>query len=130
LKQLDVISWFNCHLTDDRAATVENLRANVAHIIGGAPANVLQTIGLDLERIAEIKQVYVQGGPELAAPLVTSEEIDLLTIVGSAEECAARMSTLVAAGVKQIGVLLSQPTIVEQQDFLERFAAQVIPRLR
>jgi 5,10-methylenetetrahydromethanopterin reductase len=129
-KQLDVISWFSCHLTDNRAATARNLRANVAHIIGGAPAEVLETIGLEPGRIAEIKQVYAQGGPEGAAPLLTLEEIDLLAMVGTPDECALRMRTLVDAGVKQIGILLSQSTVAEQEDFLLRFAAQVIPQLR
>lgn len=129
-KQLDLISWFNCSITGNRNGITENLKANVAHIIGGAPSNVLETIGMVPERIRELKQVYGKSGPEGAASYVTRAEIDLFTICGTVDECVARIGTLLEMGVKQVGVLLSQPTIGEQKDFLTRFANHVIPKFR
>jgi 5,10-methylenetetrahydromethanopterin reductase len=130
LTALDIISWVGCHITDDRAATIETLRPSVAHIIGGAPIEVLRTIGLADERITQLKQAYAAGGPAGGAPLVTETEVDLLTIVGSPEECSAGIRRLEEAGVNQVGLLLNQPTQEAQEAFLLRFAHEVMPHFR
>lgn len=126
-RRFEIISWVSCHLTEDRERTIESLKPNVAHIIGGAPTSVLKTIGLGEDRIAELKQAYAQGGPMGAAPLVSAGEVDRLTIVGDGEWCSRRIQALAEAGVHQIGMLLTQPSPAEQQDFLRRFAGQVMP---
>jgi 5,10-methylenetetrahydromethanopterin reductase len=130
LKDVDIVWWGSVYLTDDRSKIVDNLKSSVAHIIGGAPLEVLQTIGLSDERIKALKLAYSAGGPAGAAPLVTDAEIDLLTIAGDAEHCAAKMAQLQAVGVKQVGILLNQPTPKEQEEFLSRFAREVMPHFR
>jgi 5,10-methylenetetrahydromethanopterin reductase len=123
----EVISWVSCYLTDDREATIASLKPNVAHIIGGAPLEVLRVIGLQEERITLLKQAYMRGGPAGAAPLVTRAEVDLLTIVGDAAACRTRIQALADAGVHQVGMLLTQPNPDARQDFLRRFAREVMP---
>jgi 5,10-methylenetetrahydromethanopterin reductase len=125
-----VISWVSCHITSDRQATIQTLRPNVAHIIGGAPKEVLLKIGLAPERIGQLKQAYAIGGPAGAAPLVSEEEIDLLTIVGDGEACSARIRALANAGVEELGILLTQPTSGDQAAFLKLFAEEVMDRYR
>lgn len=124
------ISWVSCHITADREATVERLKTNVAHIIGGAPREVLLTIGLGAERIDDLKRAYAAGGPSGAAPLVTAAEVDMLTIVGDGEACSARIQQLADAGIDELGVLLTQKTPEDQAAFLRQFAAEVMPHFR
>jgi 5,10-methylenetetrahydromethanopterin reductase len=128
--KMDMIWWGSCYLTDDRQAIVDQLKSSVAHIIGGAPISVLQTIGLSDGRIDQLKKKYVAEGPAGAATLVTEEEIDLFSIVGDGKECSDKIAGLEKAGINQIGLLLNQPTAEAQQSFLRQFASEVIPYFR
>lgn len=130
MSELDIIAWVGVQLVDDREAAVEALKPSVAHIIGGAPAEVLTTIGLDEDRIAELKAIYQEGGPEGTAPHVKAEEVDLLKLVGNGEQLAERIQQLADVGVNQLGILLTHSTHAEQEVFLGRFAEEVISRFR
>jgi 5,10-methylenetetrahydromethanopterin reductase len=130
LAPLHKISWVSCHITADRAETIERLKSNVAHIIGGAPRGVLLTIGLESERIDHLKKAYAAGGPAGAAPLIKETEVDMLTIVGDGKACSARIQQLADAGIDELGVLLTQKTPKDQVAFLRQFAAEVMPYFR
>jgi 5,10-methylenetetrahydromethanopterin reductase len=130
LDELEIVSWVGVQLVDDQASAIESLKTSVAHIIGGAPVEVLRTIGMEEERIQELKDVYRQGGPAGAAPHVTADEVSLLKLFGDGEQLSIRIKALADAGVNQLGILLTQKTHDEQEAFLRRFASEVMPHFR
>lgn len=137
LDDIEVVSWVTTIVTDDRDGVIDRLRPTVAHIVGGAPVEVLDAIGLSKARIHEFKQAYAQGGPGAAAPLVDPGLTDLLTIVGSAPAVAERLDALAAAGVSQLAVLMpggrggshAFPGF-DHQGNLRLLAEEVLPKLQ
>lgn len=129
-KEIDIIWWGSCYLTDGPGIDINKLKSSVGHIIGGAPIDVLRIIGLEEDRIQTLKNAYTLGGPAGVGSLVTDYEIDLLAIVGNAKECSRKIARLASSGVNQVGLLLNQRTSQEQEAFLKRFAQDVISDFR
>ncbi len=124
---MEIVSWVTCRVVDDEEAAHERLKPSVAHIIGGAPLSLLRAIGMEEGTIDALKRAYAQGGPAGAAPLVTRREIDMLTIVGSAERVRETCARLAARGVGQIGILLTGADAGSNCRVLERIARDVMP---
>jgi 5,10-methylenetetrahydromethanopterin reductase len=127
LAQLEVGSWVGCHVTDDPEAAAERLKPSVAHIIGGAPNDVLEEIGLPMATVAAIKAAYADGGSAAGAAHVTRECIDAFTIVGDASTVVERIRMLEDAGATQFIFLMHAGSVDEHAQRLERFASDVIP---
>lgn len=127
LDDVEIISWVSCYLTSDRKSQIRRLKPTVAHIIGGAPQDVLKRVGLTGSRIKELKEAYRSGGLEGGGRLVTEEEVDLFTIVGDAAVCRKRIAQLADAGITQLGLLLNHSTYTERAEFLRDFATDVVP---
>jgi 5,10-methylenetetrahydromethanopterin reductase len=130
LSALDIVSWVTVHLTDDRAAGVEQLRPTVAHIIGGAPNTVLDAVGMPRELVERLKADYRQGGAAAAAAHVTEEWVDAFAVVGNADHCAERIRALEEAGVTQLVCLMPKGGIVDHTDLVRRLAETLLPALR
>ena len=130
LSRLHIVSWVTCTLTDDRPAVMRHLRPSIAHVIGGAPLDVLLAIGLDRERVERIKSVYVGEGIPQAAEHVTDECIDALTIVGDADYVIRRIRQLEAAGVGQMAFLLPTGSVEEHRTRIRALAEQVFPAFK
>jgi hypothetical protein len=123
-------------LTSDRADTMDAIKPSVAHVIGGAPAEVLVGAGLDTAVVERIKTVYHASGPVAAAAHVSDDAVDKLAIVGDAGLVRDRIALLERHGVTQVVVLLpgrgatsshSAPG-VDHRALLRRFAGQIIRR--
>jgi hypothetical protein len=127
---MEIVSWVTCTLTDDRPAVMERIRPSIAHVIGGAPMDVLTAIGLPADLMTRIKDVYAREGIPQAAEHVTDECIDALTIVGNAEYVSERIRRLGAAGVTQMAFLLPVGSVAEQRQRLQALAEQVLPAFR
>src|SRR5712691_4056307 len=121
--QLDIASWVSCQITADRAGALDRLRPVVAHIIGGAPAGVLQAIELAPETIAAVKDAYAAGGSDAAAPYVDDTCIDAFAIAGDAAHVVDRIRSLEVAGVTQF-VFLMPPGDVDDYVRLLRELAE------
>ncbi len=137
LDSFEVVSWVTTVVTTRKSEILERLRPSVAHIVGGAPPDVLEAIGLSSDRIAEFKRVYGEGGPSGAARLVDPHLAAMLTIVGDASEVAERLTALSAFGVHQVAVLMPGGSRgshafpeFDHRGNLERLARDVFPRLR
>lgn len=127
--QLDIVSWVTVHITDDVPAALDALRPGIGHLIGGAPVEVLQTMGLTGEVIRGVKEAYAVGGQKATAPYVTDEAIRAFTIVGDPEMVARHMDALAARGITQVSLLMPPGTVEDYRAILERFAKEVRPRL-
>ncbi|MCA9908262.1 MAG: LLM class flavin-dependent oxidoreductase [Anaerolineae bacterium] len=125
-----VVCWVTCQITDDWPQLEERVKRSVAHIIGGAPRDLLLAIGLEDAYIDALKTSYSQGGQAAAASHVTEREIDMLTIVGDAAKVRDKIQQLAERGVDQVGVLLTEPDADACIAVIERIAQDVIPHFR
>lgn len=130
VSQMEVGSWVTCYLTDEPDAAAERLRPSVAHIIGGAPADVLEAIALPPETVSAIKSAYAEGGSEAAAEYVTRDCVDAFTIVGDAATVVGRIGLLRDAGATQFIHLMPAGSVEQHAERLERFARDVMPAFR
>ena len=130
LTELEIVSWVTCRVVDDERSAHEQLKPSVAHIIGGAPLSLLRAIGMEDAAIDALKRAYAQGGPAGAASLVTRREIDMLTIVGTAERVRETCSRLAVRGIGQLGILLTGTDADAHCRVLERIARDVMPHFR
>ncbi len=130
VSDIATVSWVTCRVTDDWDSVEPGLKRSVAHIIGGAPIPLLKAIGLDEDYISAIKATYHEGGQEAAAEHVTEHEIDMLTIVGSADKVTRKIKALEKRGVGQVGVLLTESDADSCIEVIERLAHDVMPQFR
>ncbi len=125
-----VVSWVTMRVTDEMDAFRPRLKTSVAHIIGGAPENLLSVLGLEADFVTTLKSAYARGGQAAASQYVTDREIDMLSIVGDAQAVRAKVKRLAERGVDQIGVLLTESTADASIAVIERIARDVIPYFR
>ena len=126
----EIGSWVSCQITEDRAAGVARMRQSIAHIIGGAPLQVMQEVGLPETVIAKVKAAYKDGGQTAAAEFVTEECVDAFAIVGPPSTVISRIEALANAGATQFIFLIGSGELREQARRLEQFAAEIIPAFR
>lgn len=128
-QDLDIVSWVTVHITDDVPAALDALRPSMGHLIGGAPEEVLQAMGLSADVVRSVKQAYAAGGQRATAPYVTDEAIRAFTIVGDPDMVARHVDALAARGVTQLSLLMPPGTVEDYRGILDRFAGEVRPRL-
>lgn len=128
LADLHKVAWGECAVLD-AGANLEDYRLRVAHVLGRAPEKGLKVMGLNDDEIAAIKQGFGQGGPAGAVPHVTDQMVQRHLLIGTADECAARLSGLGAQGVQSYAYLIKEKTFAERLRALETFARQVMPRV-
>ncbi len=128
LADLHKIAWGECAVLE-AGANIEDYRLRVAHVLGRAPEKGLKVMGLTDEEIAAIKQGFAQGGPAGAAPHVTDQMVQRHLVVGTAEECAARLTGFQAQGVHVFAYLIKENTFADKLRALEGFARRVMPRV-
>jgi 5,10-methylenetetrahydromethanopterin reductase len=130
LSDVKVVSWVTMRVVDDMEAAKVRLKPSIAHIIGGAPDNLLLALGLEQEYINKLKSVYFKGGQTAAAEFVTDREIDMLSVVGEPDAVRAKVRRLAERGVDQIGLLLTEATPEENIAVIERIARDIMPDFR
>ncbi len=123
---LHVVSWVTCRLTNDTEKALQAARPMIAHIIGGAPPEILQALQIDPIRLAGLKAAYEAGGPAAAAKHVSTEEIDMLALIGDSTRIISRLRDLEDRGVNQFCMLIWGATIDEATKTLEAFSRDVV----
>lgn len=127
ISQLRIVSWLTVILTEDRENAIQNVRRSVAHIIGGAPNEILESVGMDGDLIHKIKDVYWNEGIPQAAKYVTDECVDTFTIIGDAQMLIERIKTLREAGVNQISINLGDDRVDNFRSRITQFAEAIFP---
>lgn len=130
MDDLTLISWVTCIVADDFASIENRMKTTVAHIIGGAPLPLLNTIGLEDEYVSALKASYAEGGQDKAAQHITRREIDMLMLVGDADHVCRKIEYLASRGIDQIGILVSEPTTEGTLNVIERIARDVMPHFQ
>lgn len=127
LSDIRIISWLTVVLTDDREKAIQSVKRQVAHIIGGAPDEILENVGLDVDLIRRIKDVYWNEGIPQAAEYVTDDCVDTFTIVGNAEELVKRIEILKEAGVDQLSINFGDDQVKNLKLRIQAIAEAVFP---
>jgi F420-dependent oxidoreductase-like protein len=102
-------------VTDDLEAGREAVRAHIALYVGGMGSReknyynqLFRSYGFE-EEAARIQDLYLARRREEALAAVTSEMIDLVTIIGPVAECRRRLEELEALGVGEVAIALQVP---------------------
>ncbi len=127
ISNMRIISWVTCILTDTRNQVLTSVKRSVAHIIGGAPDEVLEALGFDMELVRLLKTRYWSEGILEATDLVTDEFIDAFTIIGDAEYVISRIRMLQEAGVTQLSINLGNDLVGHHQARILAFAETIFP---
>ncbi|MCY4106132.1 MAG: LLM class flavin-dependent oxidoreductase [Chloroflexi bacterium] len=130
LEDLGRMIWITCHITEDAPRWLDHCRPSAAHILAGAPAGVFAALRLSDRFRDELKAAYAEGGSEGAAPLVSDDLVRRLMAIGRPEEIAAQLERAIAQGIDEIGILVNAPDIRDSEEAIQRFADEVMPRLR
>ena len=128
LSDLHKTAWGECAILE-AGANIEEYRQRVAHVLGRAPETGLKVMGLNEDEIGRIKAGFAQSGPAGAAPHVTDRMVQRQLVIGTAEECAARLNDFQAQGVQAYAYLIKEKTFADKLRALESFARQVMPRV-
>lgn len=127
ISQMRVISWLTCILTKDRTSDLISVKRSVAHIIGGAPDETLEAVGLDMDLVRVLKNAYINEGIPQAAKFVNEECADTFTIVGDEDEVIRRIKLLQNAGVTQLSINLGDDIVERQKERIQAFAEAIFP---
>jgi 5,10-methylenetetrahydromethanopterin reductase len=126
-RALELVAWVTCRVTDDREASYRELRPVIAHLVGGAPAEVVEAVGLNPETVQQIKRTYKSEGIEASARHVTDECVEAFTLVGEGPELVERIRALETAGITQIAALMPPGSAGQHRAALRRLAEAVMP---
>jgi F420-dependent oxidoreductase-like protein len=102
-------------VTSDRKAGRDSVRAHLALYIGGMGSReknyynqLWASYGYE-EEARRIQDLYLERRKDEAMALITDEMVDLVTIIGPAEECRERLEELSKVGVNEVSVALGVP---------------------
>jgi F420-dependent oxidoreductase-like protein len=102
-------------VTNDRQAGRDSVRPHLALYIGGMGSRrrnyynqLWQRYGF-VEEAQRIQDLYLDRRKEEAIALVSDEMVDLVTIIGPAEECRERLAELERHGVQEVSLGVSVP---------------------
>lgn len=126
--ELTVVAWNFVLCGHDSDVMHETLRMIVARTIANSHGEITSRLGVERDRVEAIRAAVRRSNPEITSKLVPNEIIDNFAIVGSAEQCVARLRDLHAAGAHVIGVRPSLE-VVEQLDY-ERMVHELWSALR
>src|SRR5437660_5461599 len=102
-------------VTDDVAAGRDAVRPHLALYLGGMGSRernyynqLFRRYGFE-EEARRVQDLYLARRREEAMAALTTEMIDLVTIIGSVEECRRRLAALEAAGVDEVAIGVQVP---------------------
>ena len=102
-------------VTDDRAAGRDSVRPHLGLYLGGMGSKrknyynqLFRRYGFE-EEAARIQELYLERRKDEAIRLVSDEMVDLVTVIGPAEECRDRLQALEELGVEELALQITVP---------------------
>jgi 5,10-methylenetetrahydromethanopterin reductase len=134
LKDFDVVLWISTAISDDEKEARDLLRPLVSYILYSS-RNVLSTLGIGEDVAGPVLRALDAAGEKppgstVAASLIPDALVDALSLAGKPGEIAERIMELEETGVKQIALLPYAPKGKDIGYVLNKFATEVMPRLR
>jgi F420-dependent oxidoreductase-like protein len=115
LSDLAICVGQNVVVTSDREAGRDSVRPYLAMYLGGMGSRernyynrLFRRYGF-VEEAERIQELVLAGRSDEAAEAVTDEMVDLVNIVGTAEECRERLDELEAMGVNEVTLRITLP---------------------
>lgn len=128
MEKLDIVAYTSFSIDRDRAAARKTARPIVAFIVAGAPEEVLNRHGIDVEKAKAIGENISKGRFRDAFSIVTDDMIDAFSISGSPSDCIEVLNRLVKLGVTQI--VFGSPIGKDKKAALELIASDIIPHFK
>jgi 5,10-methylenetetrahydromethanopterin reductase len=128
-RDLRVMSWITCYVTDDKQRWIDFFRPSAAHILAGAPEEVLSTMKLSSKFIVELKTTYSESGSTAAAKIVPDELVEKIAAIGKPMVIAEQINCVQDMGITELGILVNAPDIEESMRFLKKFIETVWPKV-
>ncbi len=135
LEGFEIVSWVLTCVTSRKMELLDAVRPTVSYIIGNAPTQVLEAVGISQGFARHVKAVYVEEGIIGAAALITDDVIEHFCIIGDAVEVAERIELLRSKGIGHLAVLMpavgSHPSVeFDLRQNLVEISEKVMPRVR
>jgi len=125
-RDLEVVSWLGAAISVDRTRATEAVSRYVAVAILTSRAllpELRENLPTGLRATVEAHSwVRTPALVEAMRPLLTDELIDMFSLVGSPQACAARVRALAEVGVDQLSVLLVPPEGSTHEEQMEAWA--------
>lgn len=86
------ISYSTMLVTDE--SLLGQARRQLSFRLPDQPLDVRKTIGVNDEKVSEIREALAAGGPDLAAALVQDEWLEHFVIMGDATDCSKELAAL------------------------------------
>jgi alkanesulfonate monooxygenase SsuD/methylene tetrahydromethanopterin reductase-like flavin-dependent oxidoreductase (luciferase family) len=100
-KKLDIVAYVFTCIAADRQAAIASSRGTIAHF--GRLAHYRSLFAQEgfSPEAAALKATWAQHDEEMAARAISDEMISTLSATGTPDDVAAKISTLLAAGLKE-----------------------------
>jgi F420-dependent oxidoreductase-like protein len=115
LSEVSVCPYQTVVVTDDRARGRDAVRPHLALYIGGMGSReknyynqLWKRYGFE-EEAARVQDLYLERRKDEATRAVTDEMVDLVTIIGPAQECRERLSELERCGIDEVSMAVTVP---------------------
>lgn len=124
-EDLHYVAWGVGLVVDSYDEVPQDVRNMVGHLIAIMPDDLIQLLGLDLEKIRQLRSDYAEGGPPAVGKYIGKQELSAVTFVGTADSLNEKIDLLRACDVDHIAFLLMGKTGAENRQMLEKFAQQI-----
>ena len=111
-----VVAWNFALCGGDKAEIYDAVRRNTARTIANSHSKLSELLGIEREVVEKVREAMRAPSPVVTRELVPDHFIDKFALVGTAEECAAGIRELGAAGADICGARPS-PEVSEKLDY-------------
>jgi 5,10-methylenetetrahydromethanopterin reductase len=125
--ELEIVNSLVVSVSDDRKRAQNVARNTCAYLVTWLDESIAQKYGIDEERRKKIASLITNGDESRAAKLVDQKMLDLLTVVGTPQDCIEKCREHLAQGVDQIA--FCEPFGPNKENALNLIARKIIPKI-
>lgn len=127
---IDLVSWGPCILDDEYRGEFDSMYHLFTHQIGSASRQMLEQLGMESDKIQEIKDYYSNGEVDLLRDFLDPEDFDHFIVRGDVETCIQELERIQASGIDQFSVLYFGDTLSDTRHNVDVFTHEIIPAFR
>ena len=106
---LEKLCWLQgTVVSDDPAEAIRGAKPATAFTLGRLPDDILETMGMDVERIRQIHHTYHTVGMEAGAEMVSDEMVERFTITGTPDRAVGELKRLQQLGFDEYIFLVEE----------------------
>jgi 5,10-methylenetetrahydromethanopterin reductase len=127
-QEIDLVSWVQAFISEDKKAAVEAAKPAVAHTIEYLPSSLLEQFGVGKEMYVQIKEALKSMRYSKAFELMTDETIDDWALAGTPSMCTEKIEELAELGITQVTIIPKSFGNINEETVIRTFGDEVIPR--